>query len=618
MGISNPHRLLPVLGLAFVLGMTASCEDEVVTSVHIDTPGKQTTIEWSVDYQAESFWGIEESAGNVVAIGESGAYEFDGSAWNRIAGPLTFMHDASLASDGTLFALSGNSVYRRDGHAWTNIKTFQFSAEFADVSAIWAHSADQAFVVTTEEFEAGGYYYWTENTLHHFDGTSWQVGKLIASSGYTRDMWGTSPSNIYFARSDGLYHFDGTSASKIDVVGSTELRTVGGTSASDIYAIRSDRTVLLYDGVAPDILLPPTTLELTSARRIGGDMFVCGRQGACYRYAGGAWHSVGVTGAADRLTGVWGTSPADLVTVGGGGILRLENGVWHRTRGGSPVALRDIWVADTGEIFVVGDEGVIEIREDGVWHPMGFGEYRQNLFGVFGTSRDNVYAVGAGGRILHYDGNAWLAMTSGTAVTLTSVWAQGTTAVAVGDMTIVKLSNGAWTPMPAQMPARFKLQDVWGASENDLFAVGYVTFEYEGTILHFDGTSWQVVDDEMRPRMFGIWGFAPDDVFAVGESFPQDGPTRYWAGAIYHFDGVSWTRMHVGEDIASLSAVWGASAEELIGVGGRTLVLYDGASWTSAPLYGFDPSGLNKIHAAEGSDVFGLGHGGVVRFNISR
>jgi len=41
---------------------------------------------------------------------------------------------------------------------------------------------------------------------------------------------------------------------------------------------------------------------------------------------------------------------------------------------------------------------------------------------VWGTSPSDVYAVGDGGTILHYDGNSWSTMTSGTTVVLNGVW----------------------------------------------------------------------------------------------------------------------------------------------------------------------------------------------------
>ena len=56
-----------------------------------------------------------------------------------------------------------------------------------------------------------------------------------------------------------------------------------------------------------------------------------------------------------------------------------------------------------------------------------------NLTGVWGTSGTDVFAVGAGGTILHYNGTSWSSMTSGTTNTLSGVWgSSGTNIFAVG------------------------------------------------------------------------------------------------------------------------------------------------------------------------------------------
>ena len=56
-----------------------------------------------------------------------------------------------------------------------------------------------------------------------------------------------------------------------------------------------------------------------------------------------------------------------------------------------------------------------------VWQPMDSGTTKW-LYGVWGSSENNVFAVGEGGSILHYNGSTWLPMESGTTVCLYSVW----------------------------------------------------------------------------------------------------------------------------------------------------------------------------------------------------
>jgi hypothetical protein len=52
---------------------------------------------------------------------------------------------------------------------------------------------------------------------------------------------------------------------------------------------------------------------------------------------------------------------------------------------------------------------------------------------------------------------------------------------------------------------------VWGRKSNDVWAVGQ-----NGTILHWDGTSWKSVVSGTIYDLDGIWGSATNDAWAVG------------------------------------------------------------------------------------------------------
>ncbi|MBW1872574.1 MAG: hypothetical protein JRJ19_10940, partial [Deltaproteobacteria bacterium] len=45
-----------------------------------------------------------------------------------------------------------------------------------------------------------------------------------------------------------------------------------------------------------------------------------------------------------------------------------------------------------------------------------------NVMDVWGTAPDDIYAVGFKGNILHYDGNSWTKMESGTEANLEGIW----------------------------------------------------------------------------------------------------------------------------------------------------------------------------------------------------
>jgi hypothetical protein len=99
---------------------------------------------------------------------------------------------------------------------------------------------------------------------------------------------------------------------------------------------------------------------------------------------------------------------------------------------------------------------------------------------VWGTSGNDVFAVGNQGTILHYDGISWSTMNSGTTRFLTSVWGSSSIDVyAVGSNgTILHYDGISWSK--AATPATENLNDIWGASGTDVFVVG----DY-GQILHY-------------------------------------------------------------------------------------------------------------------------------------
>jgi hypothetical protein len=69
--------------------------------------------------------------------------------------------------------------------------------------------------------------------------------------------------------------------------------------------------------------------------------------------------------------------------------------------------------------------------------------------------------------------------------------------------------SGRWVES-APVTAAF-LRHVYGINASDVFAVGD-----SGTVVHWDGGSWQVMPTPTRSLLRGVWGSGPRDVFAVG------------------------------------------------------------------------------------------------------
>src|SRR5437667_320710 len=130
---------------------------------------------------------------------------------------------------------------------------------------------------------------------------------------------------------------------------------------------------------------------------------------------------------------------------------------------------------------------------------------------VWGASSNSVFAVGAGGKIVHFDGETWAARQRGETNTLRGVWgASASDVFAVGEGgTTLHFNGTAWG---AQASGTMQpLYGVWGVSGSDVFAVGV-----GGTILHYNGTAWAAQPSGTANALYGIWAASGSDVFAVG------------------------------------------------------------------------------------------------------
>jgi hypothetical protein len=149
------------------------------------------------------------------------------------------------------------------------------------------------------------------------------------------------------------------------------------------------------------------------------------------------------------------------------------------------------------------------------------------------------------------------------------------------------------------------LSAVWGSGPGDVFVVGGTP--QQGEVYHFDGLNWRVMDVPAVPLLVWVFGFGPDDVFAVGEG-----------GGVIHYDGTSWRSLPsgTGED---LWGVWGWANNDLWIVGGTVgtglpLILhYDGATFQQVPAPPNDRSATSLFKVwGIGSKVSAVGENGLI------
>ncbi len=177
---------------------------------------------------------------------------------------------------------------------------------------------------------------------------------------------------------------------------------------------------------------------------------------------------------------------------------------------------------------------------------------------------------------------------------------------------VMHFDGQAWTPM--QLPDGVPLVNwVFGFAPDDVHAVGN-----DGTILHYDGSAWSLVDSPTDQDLWGVWGAGPNDLWSVG------GSARHPATAmptLIHFDGTQWTNVDLPTlshaNVTALFKVWGSGPDDVYAVGQHgTMLHWDGSTWSDI-LVGAEDD-LISIWGTGPNDIVAVGgrsNGIVARFD---
>lgn len=273
------------------------------------------------------------------------------------------------------------------------------------------------------------------------------------------------------------------------VAGTTQVwNAIYGRSAGDIMVVGDNGAITHWDGQSWKAMTSGTTKNLyaVTVPRGSTSYVAVGEDGTIVVYDGTVWKTI-PSGTVKHLYGVSGVSADDIRAVGQSATLIKGNLQGFGAGEGLPnnpgtKSMRAIMVqtnnGSSGEFLVVGDSGYAARRYYvgfGYWDdssPGGtkdlysawYSKFRQvvvgqggvifrrsynlgwqgwqtetvpgfttDLNGVWGASESYILAVGAGGKILRYDGNGWGPLTSGITDALRGVWGtSATNAYAVG------------------------------------------------------------------------------------------------------------------------------------------------------------------------------------------
>ncbi len=192
-----------------------------------------------------------------------------------------------------------------------------------------------------------------------------------------------------------------------------------------------------------------------------------------------------------------------------------------------------------------------------------------SIYSIWGTSSTNIFAAGAQGEILQYDGAAWREVYRFVGgLGISSVWVDSDGyVIASSSGNFVYYDGEEWTVENAVTDRG--VIDIWGSSKEDVFAVAP---DYDTSkIYHYDGVGWQMVHAGSG-FWSGVWGSGPTSVYVVGGEFESGG-----YGSIVHYDGVKWEQVFEGN--VRFIDIWGSGEDNIFVTSESGILHYDGNQW---------------------------------------
>ncbi len=557
---------------------------------------------WSTVAVSGTFFGLWGTASNdVFAVGGAGALaHFNGSSWSAMASPtLENLRGVWGSSPTDVYASGSNgTILHYDGSTWTVLPTYTGTQLLHHVwgaprGGVWVVGADGTGPALVLRGYRGG-----SVTVSPAGATLHALGATIGIAATVRDAGGATLAGVplrWTSTAPGVARVD--SLTGLVTAVSNGSATVRVTAAGGVFATVS----VTVQQVSKTLTIAPTAAALSGAGATRS--FTVTAQdslGQAMPSPSLVWTSPNPTVATVNAAGVvtavgsgqvvvtatdGGAVGSALVTVGVPAAAPVN--LWAGPPTGLTSGFQAVWGAAPPDVFAVGSGGAVGHFDGAAWSAMSSGS-TSLLYGVWGTRHGDVFAVGVGGTILHYDGTAWSAMASGTTVTLYAVWGTASANVWAAGLNGVLLhyDGAAWSTVATGTTAR--LQAVWGTGPGDVFVAGS-----GGTVLHFDGSTWSLMATGTTQLLYALWGTAPGDVYAITSS-----------GALFRYDGSSWSAQGPNPAVA-VRTLAGTSGADLYAVGSSgTLRRWDGAAWTAvsgattSSLYGLWASGSDHLLAA--------------------
>ena len=410
-----------------------------------------------------------------------------------------------------------------------------------EIQDVWGSSANNVY--------AAGF-----GTLQHWDGSAWSTVPGIAGGSVS----GSGPNDVWVGQSNGMWHWDGTSWSRSPQLEGTFIQSVSAAGPGDAWAAvlsAGTQTARHFDGTSWTVSFQTAdTINTniwgihasspTSVWFVGTGWFNQEPRGYLNHFDGNTWSAMAPGAVPTSLFRVR-TAPGfgDIAVGQNGGIFRLDATLgFLELRSGAQESLFGTWGSSPTDMWAVGNHGNV-VHFDG--HDVtSFLKTMIDFTDVWGTGPDDVWAVGKRGGVAHFDsGNGLTEIASATVVDLSAVFTAAPNDVWIaGGAGLWHWDGTSMTPVPVPgVSPTATIRDLHGVAANDIWlSGGDVATAF---VSHYDGTAWSPA--EALPSSIGspgpaarVWALGADDVWSVADRVLSGGVGIYW-----HFDGTAWTEM---------------------------------------------------------------------------
>ena len=422
----------------------------------------------------------------------------------------------------------------------------------------------------------------TDSAVMRWDGTRWTAMTAAATEQF-RAVWALAPSHVIAAGELGtIQRYNGSTWSTQLVDATWRFNAIVGTGASEAF-IAGSKGLMRYDGSTWTAFAAPDPVEVTDLwGTSGSDLYVIDVNGKLSRRDATGWSTVTIPGNPTKHA-VWGTQPGDVWVAASDGLYQLVGANWVKTAinfGTINVGGR---TAD-GKICIAGTQ--VWCYDGAIWSFLagaanGFGD----LTSLYASAPDDLFIAGQVG-IQHFQGSQWFVISYPTPAPI-AWWSDGTLLWGINGNVIRQTGASSFGTF-FTAPNGGTLYGIWGSAPNSVFAVGQ-----GGAIQRYNGMSWSVMANSDTRTLHSVWGTSATNIYAAGAS-----------GAFLKLDG-TWSALTSGTT-RHLFDVWGSSATNVFAVGELgTILHYNGNTVT--PMGSGTTRALRAVFGFSATNVYAVG-----------